>query len=204
MDDDIANGTSMTTDSAERIGKCHTAPRRRTTQQHPHPRCGRGGFQRIRRWAIDRGDRPARRRSHRHALPAFPGQAGPAGRDRQRAAGASGGRGAPARPGRRPRHGAVHVLLLPRGRVGREEDDRGIARRCGHRGPGRHHDHGFTDVLAKLLARAQAASAVRDDVTTDDLAALPTSTTQGAVQGGWNPHRQQRVLSIIFAGLHPH
>ncbi|WP_373281347.1 hypothetical protein [Nocardia transvalensis] len=59
-------------------------------------------------------------------------------------------------------------------------------------------------MLAKLLARAQAASAVRDDVTTDDLAALPTSTTQGAVQGGWNPHRQQRVLSIIFAGLHPH
>ncbi|WP_040841435.1 TetR/AcrR family transcriptional regulator [Nocardia brevicatena] len=60
---------------------------------------------------------------------------------------------------------------------------------------------GFADTLARLLAQAQAAGTVRDDITDDDVIALLTSATRGAVRGGWDPHRQQRVLSIIFAGL---
>ncbi|MEU2252458.1 helix-turn-helix domain-containing protein [Nocardia xishanensis] len=60
---------------------------------------------------------------------------------------------------------------------------------------------GFADTLARLLAKAQAAGSVDRGVTTDDVLALLISTTQGAVRGGWDSHRRQRVLSIIFAGL---
>ncbi|MEV0033517.1 TetR/AcrR family transcriptional regulator [Nocardia sp. NPDC050793] len=60
---------------------------------------------------------------------------------------------------------------------------------------------GFADALARLLVKAQAVGTVDRDVTADDVLALLISTTQGAVRGGWEPHRQRRVLSIIFAGL---
>ncbi|WP_368853916.1 hypothetical protein [Nocardia brevicatena] len=42
---------------------------------------------------------------------------------------------------------------------------------------------------------------MRDDITGDDVVALPAGTTQGAVRGVRDPHRRQRVLSIVFAGL---
>ncbi|WP_431969081.1 TetR/AcrR family transcriptional regulator [Nocardia sp. bgisy134] len=60
---------------------------------------------------------------------------------------------------------------------------------------------GFADTFARLLDKAQAAGTVDRDVTADDVLALLISTTQGAVRGGWDPRRQERVLSIIFAGL---
>jgi AcrR family transcriptional regulator len=60
---------------------------------------------------------------------------------------------------------------------------------------------GFADTLARLLAQAQSRGNIHADITTDDVVALLISTTQGAVQGGWDLHTQQRVLSIVFAGL---
>ncbi|MGV9613996.1 TetR/AcrR family transcriptional regulator [Nocardia xishanensis] len=60
---------------------------------------------------------------------------------------------------------------------------------------------GFADTLARLLVKAQAAGTVDRGVTADDVLALLISTTQGAVRGGWDSDRRQRVLSIVFAGL---
>lgn len=63
---------------------------------------------------------------------------------------------------------------------------------------------GFTDALTTLLSRAQYAGSVRTDVTVDDILALLIGTTQGAVRSGWDRHRQERVLSIVFDGLAAH
>ncbi len=54
-----------------------------------------------------------------------------------------------------------------------------------------------------LLARAQQAGAVRQDVRADEVLALLASTCQGALAGGWTADLQRRTLTIIFAGLRP-
>ncbi|MEV4537665.1 helix-turn-helix domain-containing protein [Asanoa sp. NPDC049518] len=60
---------------------------------------------------------------------------------------------------------------------------------------------GFTDAVANLLTSAQAAGTVRGDVGVAEVMALLTSTTQGAVRGGWSPELQRKTLDIVFAGL---
>ncbi|HTF12377.1 MAG TPA: helix-turn-helix domain-containing protein [Asanoa sp.] len=62
---------------------------------------------------------------------------------------------------------------------------------------------GFTSAVAGLLASAQAAGTVRADVGVAETMALLTSTTQGALHGGWDPDLQQRTLGIVFAGFRP-
>lgn len=57
--------------------------------------------------------------------------------------------------------------------------------------------------LHRLLARAQDAGRVRGDVTTEDVVALLTAACHGALRGGWDERLQERVLSIVFAGLAP-
>ncbi|MEV0717555.1 hypothetical protein [Asanoa sp. NPDC050611] len=62
---------------------------------------------------------------------------------------------------------------------------------------------GFTDAVAGLLAAAQHAGTVRPDVGVAETMALLTSTTQGALRGGWSPELQRRTLDVLFAGLRP-
>jgi AcrR family transcriptional regulator len=58
--------------------------------------------------------------------------------------------------------------------------------------------------VAELLALAQHAGTVRDDIQIAEVMALLTSTCQGAVQAGWNSDLQRRTLTVIFDGLRPH
>jgi hypothetical protein len=62
---------------------------------------------------------------------------------------------------------------------------------------------GVVDLLAAavgdLLARAQAAGEVRDDVRLDEVLALLTAAAQGALR--WSPDLRERTLAVIFAGL---
>jgi AcrR family transcriptional regulator len=57
--------------------------------------------------------------------------------------------------------------------------------------------------IGALLAGAQRAGAVRDDIHLDEVMALLTSTCQGALNAGWNRHLQHRTTAIIFDGLRP-
>jgi AcrR family transcriptional regulator len=57
--------------------------------------------------------------------------------------------------------------------------------------------------IAKLLALAQHAGTVRDDVQIAEIMALLTSTCQGALQAGWDSDLQRRTLAVIFGGLRP-
>lgn len=57
------------------------------------------------------------------------------------------------------------------------------------------------DATELLLYRAQAASAVRDDVARPELLALITSTCIAADRQQWNPELRDRVLAVIFDGL---
>lgn len=78
------------------------------------------------------------------------------------------------------------VELLAEGgtRVGVEEPLRGLA-----------------DALGVLLSRAQEAEAVRAEVRLDEVLALLTATTQGALHGGWSDDLRKRTLEVVFAGL---
>jgi AcrR family transcriptional regulator len=62
---------------------------------------------------------------------------------------------------------------------------------------------GLAQAVGALLANAQHAGTVRDDVTLDDVTALLVSTTQGALRAGWPPALRGRVLGIVFDGLAP-
>jgi AcrR family transcriptional regulator len=58
--------------------------------------------------------------------------------------------------------------------------------------------------VATLLARAQEKGAVRADVRLDEVMALMTATSQGALHAGWDDDLRNRALGIVFAGLRPH
>jgi AcrR family transcriptional regulator len=62
---------------------------------------------------------------------------------------------------------------------------------------------GFTQAVADLLGKAQQAGTVRSDIGLPETMALLTSTTQGALHGGWDRDLQERTLRIVFAGLRP-
>ena len=57
--------------------------------------------------------------------------------------------------------------------------------------------------IGALLTRAQQAGAVRGDARLDEVLALLTATTQGALQAGWDNDLQRRTLAIVFDGLRP-
>ena len=60
---------------------------------------------------------------------------------------------------------------------------------------------GLADALAPLLTGAQAAGTVREDVRLDEVLALLTATTHGALHGDWNDDLRDRTLAVVFAGL---
>ena len=55
----------------------------------------------------------------------------------------------------------------------------------------------------ELLALAQHAGTVRDDIQITEVMALLTSTCQGALQAGWDSDLQRRTLAVIFDGIRP-
>jgi len=57
--------------------------------------------------------------------------------------------------------------------------------------------------IGSLLAGAQQAGAVRDDIRLTEVMALLTATSQTALRAGWSPELQQRALAVIYAGLRP-
>lgn len=57
--------------------------------------------------------------------------------------------------------------------------------------------------IGTLLRNAKRAGAVRADVRLDEVLALMTATSQGALAGGWSPALSRRALAVIFAGLRP-
>jgi AcrR family transcriptional regulator len=57
--------------------------------------------------------------------------------------------------------------------------------------------------IGALLRRAQQAGAVRGDARLDEVLALLTATSQGALQAGWDPDLQRRTLAVVFDGLRP-
>jgi AcrR family transcriptional regulator len=57
------------------------------------------------------------------------------------------------------------------------------------------------DGVHRLLARAQAAGAVRPDVGADEVVVLLAAMCQATAHSGWNAELQSRTLEIIFQGL---
>jgi AcrR family transcriptional regulator len=57
--------------------------------------------------------------------------------------------------------------------------------------------------IGDLLVRAQQAGTVRMDIQLDEVMALLTATSQGALHAGWDRDLRDRTLSIVFAGLRP-
>jgi AcrR family transcriptional regulator len=55
--------------------------------------------------------------------------------------------------------------------------------------------------LAALLARAQRAGAVRDDVGVGDLVALLAGVSRAAEHAGWDRAAQARILAVVLDGL---
>jgi AcrR family transcriptional regulator len=62
---------------------------------------------------------------------------------------------------------------------------------------------GLRHGIAELLALAQHAGTVRDDIQITEVMALLTSTCQGALQSDWDSDLQRRILAVIFDGLRP-
>lgn len=63
--------------------------------------------------------------------------------------------------------------------------------------------HTLRQGIGTLLAQAQEAGAVRDDVRPDVLIALLAGVCQSAVHAGWDRDLQDRTLAVIFDGLRP-
>ncbi|GAA3125042.1 TetR/AcrR family transcriptional regulator [Streptosporangium carneum] len=61
----------------------------------------------------------------------------------------------------------------------------------------------FREAIGTLLARAQGAGAVRQEIRPDEVVALLTAACQVALQAGWDPGLRRRTLKIIFEGLRP-
>ncbi|ALG12314.1 TetR/AcrR family transcriptional regulator [Kibdelosporangium phytohabitans] len=59
------------------------------------------------------------------------------------------------------------------------------------------------DAIGALLTRAQQAGAVRAGVRLDEVMALLTATSAGALRAGWDRDLRTRTLDVVFAGLRP-
>jgi AcrR family transcriptional regulator len=54
-----------------------------------------------------------------------------------------------------------------------------------------------------LLTTAKKSGTVRQDVQLDEVLALLTAASQGALHGGWPPDLRTRTLALIYKGLTP-
>jgi AcrR family transcriptional regulator len=64
--------------------------------------------------------------------------------------------------------------------------------------------HSLRQAVGTLLANAQQAGTIRDDVRLAEVMALLTATSQAALRAGWSRKLQQRALAIVYTGLrHP-
>jgi AcrR family transcriptional regulator len=61
----------------------------------------------------------------------------------------------------------------------------------------------LTDAIATLLTHDQEHRRVRADVRIDEVMALLTAASQGALTAAWSADLQTRTLAVIFAGLRP-
>jgi AcrR family transcriptional regulator len=59
------------------------------------------------------------------------------------------------------------------------------------------------EAMDALLARAQRAGAVRDDIRAADLIALLIGVSRAAEHAGWDPEAQARTLRVVLDGLRP-
>jgi AcrR family transcriptional regulator len=55
--------------------------------------------------------------------------------------------------------------------------------------------------IGELLALAERAGTLREDIGAAEVTALLISTCQGALQNGWDSDLQGRILGVIFDGL---
>ena len=62
---------------------------------------------------------------------------------------------------------------------------------------------GLRETIAELLARAQAAGAVRDDVGVDEVVAVIAAALRAAEHAVNNASLQRRVVGVVFDGLRP-
>ncbi len=61
----------------------------------------------------------------------------------------------------------------------------------------------LTGAIATLLEQDQEHQRVRRDVRIDEVMALLTAASRGALAAAWPPDLQARTLAVIFAGLRP-
>ncbi|MDT7799633.1 MAG: hypothetical protein QOI78_3066 [Actinomycetota bacterium] len=61
----------------------------------------------------------------------------------------------------------------------------------------------FGEAVAELLDAARKAGAVRPEVQVDEVLALLTATSQGALRAGWDADLRRRTLGIVYTGLRP-
>jgi AcrR family transcriptional regulator len=59
----------------------------------------------------------------------------------------------------------------------------------------------LADPVSDLLTKAKWDKVVRADVRLDEVLALLTAASQGALHGGWSADLRTRTLDVIFAGL---
>ncbi len=62
---------------------------------------------------------------------------------------------------------------------------------------------GFGEALDTLLARAQQAHTIHSDVQLDEVIALLTAASQGALVAGWTPELRHRTVTRLLDGLRP-
>ena len=61
----------------------------------------------------------------------------------------------------------------------------------------------FREAVGELLAAAKESGTVRPEIAVDEVLALLTATSQGALRAGWDADLQRRTLAIVYAGLRP-
>ena len=61
----------------------------------------------------------------------------------------------------------------------------------------------FREAVGELLGAARKAGAVRPEIQVDEVLALLTATSQGALRAGWDADLRRRTLAIVYVGLRP-
>lgn len=61
----------------------------------------------------------------------------------------------------------------------------------------------FREAVDELLGAARKVGAVRPEIQVDEVLALLTATSQGALRAGWDADLRRRTLAIVYTGLRP-
>jgi AcrR family transcriptional regulator len=61
----------------------------------------------------------------------------------------------------------------------------------------------FREAVVELLGAAKKAGVVRPEVQVDEVLALLTAMSQGALRAGWDANLRRRTLAIVYTGLRP-